>query len=222
MIVRNREDELKALEDSVNAISRIMLSSAYNSHLDPDFKDIIDFNEFHEIYTKLSSWRINFEKRMNEKGQFIAFTKTSLPYGWLGNMSPHPVIYNDKEWRTTEALFQALRFSDENIQEAIRSEKSPMSAKLKAKSMADKMIIKQLSSEDVENMKLCIRLKIEQHPSLKNELIFTDNLRIYEDVSNRGDGGSNLFWGAKLYDGFWVGQNVLGKLWMELREQIKK
>jgi predicted NAD-dependent protein-ADP-ribosyltransferase YbiA (DUF1768 family) len=31
-------------------------------------------------------------------------------YGWLGNMSPHPVKYEGKWWLTAEALFQALRF----------------------------------------------------------------------------------------------------------------
>jgi hypothetical protein len=42
-IVRTRKDELEALQDANSALSRIMLSSAYNSHLDPEFKDIIDF-----------------------------------------------------------------------------------------------------------------------------------------------------------------------------------
>ena len=63
----------------------------------------------------------------------IAFTKVALPFGWLGNMAPYPVTYGGKAWRTTEALFQALRFEDESIREAIRQEKSPMAAKLVAK-----------------------------------------------------------------------------------------
>ena len=45
----------------------------------------------------------------------ISFTKVSLPFGWLGNMSPFPILYEGKEWKTTEALFQALRFDDESI-----------------------------------------------------------------------------------------------------------
>jgi predicted NAD-dependent protein-ADP-ribosyltransferase YbiA (DUF1768 family) len=64
----------------------------------------------------------------------ISFSKVALSYGWLGNMSPYPIIYEGKEWRTVEALFQSLRFTDENIIEAIRNEKSPMGAKMKAKS----------------------------------------------------------------------------------------
>lgn len=70
----------------------------------------------------------------------IAFTKVKLPYGWLGNMAAFPIIYNNKNYRTTEALFQALRFlKNPEIQELIRLEKSPMSSKMFAKSKKDLM-----------------------------------------------------------------------------------
>jgi predicted NAD-dependent protein-ADP-ribosyltransferase YbiA (DUF1768 family) len=42
---------------------------------------------------------------MNE----IWFTKVNLPYGWLGNMAPYPVLHDGCSWLTTEALFQAMR-----------------------------------------------------------------------------------------------------------------
>ena len=71
--------------------------------------------------------------------KYISFTKVALPYGWLGNMSPHPVTYNEEVWRTTEALFQALRFNDPSIQKEIRDEKSPMGAKLKAKGIMKRL-----------------------------------------------------------------------------------
>jgi len=37
---------------------------------------------------------------MNE----IAFTKTTLPFGWLGNMSLYPIVYKGKIFRTSEGL----------------------------------------------------------------------------------------------------------------------
>jgi predicted NAD-dependent protein-ADP-ribosyltransferase YbiA (DUF1768 family) len=155
-----------------------------------------------------------------ENMQYIAFTKVKLPYGWLGNMSPHPIEYNNKIWKTTEALFQALRFSDPMLQEIIRAEKSPMGAKLKAKGMVPLMTIKPLGLRDILNMNLCITLKLEQHTELKTKLLETGILPIYEDVSARGDKGSNLFWGAKLVEGIWTGQNVLGQIWMETRLKL--
>ena len=93
----------------------------------------------------------------------ITFTKVKLDYGWLGNMSPYSISYEDKEWRTAESLFQALRFDDDEIREMIRLERSPMGAKMKAKKYADKMVVEPMSDKDVGNMELIIRLKIEQH-----------------------------------------------------------
>jgi predicted NAD-dependent protein-ADP-ribosyltransferase YbiA (DUF1768 family) len=157
----------------------------------------------------------------NNLHRSISFTKVALPFGWLGNMAPFPIQYDGKEWRTTEALFQALRFDDDAIKELVRAEKSPMGAKLRAKGKAEHMIVKQLSEQDVENMKLCVKLKIEQHGYLQKELIETGDLPIYEDVTKRGARGSNLFWGAMLVDETWTGENVLGKIWMEVRNELQ-
>ena len=149
----------------------------------------------------------------------ITFTKVSLPYGWLGNMSPYPILYKGKEWRTSEALFQSLRFDDESIKEQIRLEKSPMGAKMKAKKFSKKMVIEPMSDEDVENMRMCLKLKIEQHPELKEKLKNTGSEIIVEDVSKR-NGQRHLFWGGKIVNENLIGQNTLGNLWMELRNNI--
>ena len=45
----------------------------------------------------------------------ISFSKVALPYGWLGNMAPYPIIYEGKRWRTIEALFQSLRFNSRGL-----------------------------------------------------------------------------------------------------------
>jgi ribA/ribD-fused uncharacterized protein len=153
--------------------------------------------------------------------EVIAFTKVALPYGWLGNMSPYPVKWNGKTWRTSEALFQALRFDDEEIREKIREQKSPMAAKMVTKPVSDKRVIEVGSHEDIQNMVMCIQFKLEQHPELKRQLIKTGNSLIVEDVTSRGARGTNLLWGAMLKDGEWHGQNVLGNIWMTLRKKLQ-
>jgi len=65
-----------------------------------------------------------------------------------------------------------------------------------------------------------LRLKIEQHPELRETLIESGDAFIVEDCTKR-QRGSGLFWGAALIDGSWVGQNWLGKLWMELRQNLQ-
>ncbi len=150
----------------------------------------------------------------------IRFTKVSLPYGWLGNMAPYPIMYDGKKWLTSEALFQSLRFGDDEIKEIIRKEKSPMGAKMKAKGNRLSYIIEPMSEQDVENMKLCVRLKIEQHPLLKGQLLATGTMLIVEDIEKR-NGARHFFWGAKLINGVWEGNNMMGKIWMEYRDSIR-
>lgn len=151
----------------------------------------------------------------------ISFTKVSLPYGWLGNMSPHPVTYRDKEYRTTEALFQSLRFKRyPEAQEEIRIQKSPMAAKMVAKKYKH-LLTPEDYKDDLRYMKICLLLKLLYHPKLINMLIETNDSIIIEDVTRRPR-GNNLFWGAALIDGKWVGENALGLLWMEIREILRK
>lgn len=149
--------------------------------------------------------------------QTIAFTKVALPYGWLSSMSPYRIIYDNKMWRTTEALFQALRFSDDAIRELIRAQTSPMAAKLAAKARRTAMVVVPLSQQDLDNMRLVLRLKVEQHPELKEALLDTGDVVIIEDCSKRRASP----WGAQRRDGSWVGDNWLGKLWMELRDELR-
>jgi ribA/ribD-fused uncharacterized protein len=148
----------------------------------------------------------------------IAFTKVKLPYGWMGNMSPHPITLVGVTWRSTEALFQAYRFElGSPIREEIRSQTSPMAAKMIAKREKDKMVIIPQSQEDLRLMETVLELKLDQHPHLRKELQATGDALIIEDCTKRQH-GSGLFWGAGLQtDGTWLGENHLGKLWMKLR-----
>ena len=150
----------------------------------------------------------------------ISFTKVALSHGWMGNMAPFPIKYDGKWWLTTEALFQALRFDDDAIREEIRAIKSPMAAKWRSKREKAKMVVERLSEQDVANMESVLRLKLQQHPKLKQQLLETGAETIIEDRS-KGPGGSGKFWGAALKDGEWVGENILGKLWMKLRDELK-
>ncbi|MBV8189073.1 MAG: NADAR family protein [Alphaproteobacteria bacterium] len=147
----------------------------------------------------------------------VRFTKVSLPYGWLGNMAPFPVAHEGKTYRTTEALFQALRFDQETIRDSIRNEKSPMAAKMRAKTFRSQMVVAPQGEQDVANMDMVLRLKLHSHPRLQAMLAETGDARIIEDCSRRPR-GSGLFWGAALVDNEWRGENVLGKLWMAIRD----
>ncbi len=146
----------------------------------------------------------------------ISFTKSGLPYGFLGNMYSSQIEYDGLTWRTAEALFQALRFDDPEIRELIRQNKSPMGAKFCAKANEKKMCIVPLDLKDIENMRMTIQLKFDQHADLRQQLLSTGNAILIEDVSSRKRGNA-LFWGAYLSADTWIGTNKLGELLMELR-----
>jgi len=149
----------------------------------------------------------------------IVIRKVADPHGCWGNMAPYSVVHKGKVYRTTEALFQALRFDDEEVIDAIQAEKSPMSAKFVAKRHRAKMVVEPMGDEDLDNMRLCLRLKVEQHPELAEALLETGDELIVEDCTKR-QRGTGLLWGAALVDGQWLGENWLGKLWMELRASL--
>ena len=159
----------------------------------------------------------------------VIIRKVKEVNGWLGNMSKHPVQHEEKWWLTAEALFQALRFpmdavndKGENIRELIRAQKAPMAAKMKAKGSKVKMNITPMGDEDLKNMRMVLRLKFKWNCNpLERDLLATGDRFIVEDCSKR-TGGSGLFWGAKrLADGTWKGTNMLGQLLMELRTEIR-
>ena len=172
------------------------------------------------LFFPLLLYFINVVLKKMENKVVISFTKVDLPYGWLGNMSPFKIRFDGKEWLTVEALFQSLRFDDEFLQEEIRKQKSPMGAKMKAKSYREKMVIEPMGEKDIKNMKMCIRLKIEQHEIIKSKLNMTKDFEIIEDIGVR-NGVRHKFWGAKKENGIWVGNNMMGKIWMELRKEFE-
>ena len=150
----------------------------------------------------------------------ITFRKVKEPYGWLSNMSPHPV----GKFPTAEHLFQSMRFAnylDNPIVQEIKSQKSPMAAKMVAKKYLDKAVIVPRSHLDLLNMQFVLILKLSFNPELIQQLIDTGDHEIVEDVTKRPN-ESGLFWGKAFLNGEWTGTNTLGKMWMEVRESLKR
>jgi len=161
----------------------------------------------------------------------IGFSAVAYPYGWLGNMSPFPVTYKGVAYRTTEALFQCLRFPGHpEVLEKIIEQKGPMGSKMVCKPHRD-LLGPICDAADVARMEMCLRLKCDQHPELREKLIRTGSATIVEDCGKRADieidgknhGGGAPFWGARLdlSTGNWKGRNIMGVLWMKLRQDFQ-
>jgi len=150
----------------------------------------------------------------------IAFTKVVLPYGWLGNMAPFSVKHETGTYKTAEHLFQCLRLPlDHPGRQEIKDQKSPMAAKMVSKKYVEDFIVVPCSEEDVQNMLMVLRAKLKTNPHLAMLLKDSGNATIIEDCTKRQH-GSGLFWGAARINGEWKGENVLGKLWMMIRNDL--
>lgn len=156
----------------------------------------------------------------------LYFTAVKEPYGWMSNMYATPIRHAGKTFRTPEALFQWLRFEAyPDVQDEIFVQKGPMGSKMKARVHRD--LLKRGAQwdedeSDLDLMRQCLRLKVDQHPAVKRRLLESGDMILMENCSNR-DRESSRFWGA-VYDpvtNLWMGRNVLGKLWMELREALR-
>ena len=184
-----------------------------------------DINSLHQPGASVMS-SVQMLPRFEAMEDQLIIRKVAEPGGWLSNMSPHPVEYEGRKWWHAEALFQALRFASDDVEarQAVRDPRSPMAAKMIAKRYKARQVVIPLSDEDVANMRLCIRLKLESHPDLLCRLLASGDALLVEDCSSRGRRANNLFWGAvRMSDPaaslgyFWEGQNMLGQLWMEER-----
>jgi len=153
----------------------------------------------------------------------ITIRRVRDPFGYLGNMSPHPVSYHGAggKFATAEALFQALRFPrDSPLREEIRAARSPMAAKMIAKKNIGHMHVVPRSVQDLESMRFVLSLKVVAHVEVKNGLLSTGDRHIVEDCTARQT-ESGLYWGAALRDCAWFGLNTLGILWMEVRARLR-
>lgn len=147
-----------------------------------------------------------------------AFRKTKEKWGGLSNMAAgFPLFVNSIPIQSSEVLYQACRFpNDPDVQHLILSNSNPMEAKKTARAH-EGATRKDWEQTRVLIMKWCLRVKLAQNwENFSAELLATENMPIVEISSKDG------FWGAIPDSGsLCTGANVLGRLLMQLREQLK-
>jgi type I restriction enzyme, S subunit len=146
------------------------------------------------------------------------FFRAREEHGGLSNMAGgFPLLVNDLPIRTSEALYQACRFPlRPDLQRLIMGEASPLAAKWKARAHLE-LTRPDWDDQRVVIMDWCLRVKLAQHWERFGSLLLATAERPIVERSRR-----DAFWGAKLLDDeTLVGQNVLGKLLTNLREQLR-
>lgn len=158
------------------------------------------------------------EQRTYTPAEVVVFRKTNETFGGLSNMAPgFPVIVNQVKFLTSEALYQCCRYPDApEVQKLIASQSSPMTAKMKSKRYRDRTRA-DWDSIRVRVMRWCLRIKLAQNLTTFGQLLLSTGDKPIVEHSAK-----DQFWGAKAQDGdALTGVNVLGRLLMELREQLR-
>ena len=156
--------------------------------------------------------------RVYQTRDVVRFRKTTEEFGGLSNMAPgFPVTVLGHRIRTSEALYQACRFPHmPQVQKMILNEASPMTAKMRSKPYR-KESRPDWDDVRVKVMRWCLRVKLLYNwHKFSRLLLSTGGRPIVEDSRN------DSYWGAVSQDHNTLnGQNVLGRLLMELRSKLQ-
>lgn len=154
----------------------------------------------------------NRDALLDTSGEIVGFYEREFYV--FSNFSSFQVEWRGRVWKTSEHAYQASHFWETapELVEKIFEAKSAHEAFKIAKANADKAPsnweeIKVGIMEDI------VRNKLQQNPYILNKLLQTGERMIVED-SPKDD-----YWGwGQNKDG----RNELGKIWMRLREEVKK
>ena len=156
--------------------------------------------------------------RVYVPSEVVVFQKTREQWGELSNMAAgFPLVVGGEEWLTSEALYQACRFPDlPDVQRLILEQASPMAAKMRSKPHRGKTRPDWDSARTLF-MRWVLRVKLAQ-----NYIKFSTILAETADLPIVERSHRDRFWGSVLdHDGLLKGANVLGRLLMELRVEMR-
>jgi ribA/ribD-fused uncharacterized protein len=141
----------------------------------------------------------------------IRFYSQIESYREFSNFAPFGIDLDGAWWPTVEHYYQAQKFIDPELRQAIRNaDKPPV-----AKSLADKnkaAIRAEWDEVKDEVMYRAVRRKFELHPELAAMLLATGDEEIVEAAP------ADSYWGAGR-DG--TGQNRLGKIMQRIRRELR-
>ncbi len=151
------------------------------------------------------------EEKKNEADNSAPVFFYEHEYYTFSNFSSFAMEWNGKLWMTSEHVYHGEKFTDEQLKEQMRIARSA-DAVLRLSHQHRDAYRKDWEEVKLKIMKSILHAKVAQHPYVKKKLLDSGERPLIED-SWRDD-----FWG-------WGpnkdGHNHLGKLWMEVRSEIR-
>ena len=144
----------------------------------------------------------------------IPFCKVTEEWGIFSNFAHTPMQFEGVTYKSSEQLFQMMKFTDEKVRKAIYAANNP---KMMAKHYEKTHRREDWGMIFVDAMKQCLQLKYEQSEAFRSTLEQSKGKNIVEDQSSFKKRWADT-WGVKRQGDFYVGPNLMGRLLMELRD----
>ena len=148
----------------------------------------------------------------------IRFYRTTGNYGFLSNLYPGDIVLDISEWSkrpsplyapSAEHAYQWLKAKNPQVQDDIMNVKLPRSAAILGHGMFRFDVHLKWNEIKVQWMHHVLNSKFLQHEDLTKLLLATGDAILIEDSK------TDAFWGMGKKG---TGQNMLGRLLMEIRE----
>ena len=147
-----------------------------------------------------------------EGQEIIKFYRTDRDYGFLSSLYKKPIVFEEREFPTGEHAYQFGKFKDENTREWAMKAPKPHLLSILAHGLFSWDIVKNWSKIKVDRMYNVLKAKFSDI-ELRQKLLDTGNSLLIEDSK------TDPFWGIGKTG---KGKNMLGKLLMKVREEIRK
>jgi N-glycosidase YbiA len=140
----------------------------------------------------------------------IYFYSRDEKYGWLSNFHLAEEEVDGYIYPTNEHFYQSTKTTNKDLKEWIRLCPMPYYAMKIGRLIREKDGLTNLTDEyRTYQMKVGLRAKFTQNRDLREKLLATGDAILHEKSEN------DMFWGYK-------GKDLLGKLLMEIREELRK
>lgn len=154
--------------------------------------------------------------------QCVTIHKVDQQWGIFSNFAPTPLIVNGVTFKSSEELFQLMKFTDAETLRRIRNNTTREGKTCYQIKKTTKSYEKQFRRADwgaivIDAMKFCLMTKYNQCQEFREALDQSRGYYIVEDQTTMPKKNPDA-WGVKSDGNNFIGPNLLGRLLMELRD----
>lgn len=154
-------------------------------------------------------------RRVQLADEIRFYRASDKPYGGFSNLFRRSVVFEGETFITSEHAYQAGKARKPEVRKWLMAAPSPALLAMAAHGLYYWDIAPGWSTTKYDRMRDVLRAKFTQHDDLRELLLSTGDARLVESATV--DNEVNRTWGE--VNG--VGRNMLGKLLMEVREELR-